>query len=269
MLCVVSVAAHCGHSAGFMCIVCVYSVCGVVVQGSVWPQLGLSPVGVPRGSSFSSREVTDGVRDVWETRNLTVYGSDMEEFGGTQGGYKACGRLGNPLRITGYPGKGCDTQRVRTLGRGPGAHPGDWGVLGGCYGAPMGIVGHPRKGRGHRRGQRHLRRLWDTQEAGKIQGFIRHTNTAWTGLESPKGSGMIVGSPQKLILEPRPLIPPLFWEGETTPTLRVHGLTAGPHTCLRGARAARHGRPRARGAAPGGHGRHRVAACSHHEGGRR
>lgn len=257
-----------------LCVCIVFGVCGVVVQGSVWPQLGFSPVGAPRGSSFSPREVTDGVRDVWETRNLTVYGSDMEEFGGTQGSYKAYGRLGNPVRVMGYPGKGCDTQRVRTLGRGPGAHPGDWGVLGGCYGAPMGVVGHPRKGTGHRRGQRHPRGLWDTQEAGKTQGFIRHTNTAWTGLESPKGlrghpgRGMIVGSPQKLVLKPRPLTPPLFWEGESTPTLRVHGLTAGPHRCLRGARAARHGRPRARGAAPGGRGRHRMAACPHREGGR-
>lgn len=62
--------------------------------------------------------------------HLAVYGADVGEFGGTQGGYKACGRLGNPVRLMGYPGKQCDTQRVRTLGRRLGAHPGDWGGLG-------------------------------------------------------------------------------------------------------------------------------------------
>lgn len=100
-----------------LCVCIVFSVCGMVVQGSVWPQLGLSPVGAPRRSSISSREVTDGVRDVWEMGNLAVYGADMEEIRGTQGGYKVCGRLGNPLRVMGYPGKQCDTQRFRTLGR--------------------------------------------------------------------------------------------------------------------------------------------------------
>lgn len=40
---------------------------------------------------------------------------------------------------------------------------------GGGYGASMGVVEHPRKGRVHRRAQRHLKRIWDTQEAGTTQ----------------------------------------------------------------------------------------------------
>lgn len=152
MLCVVSVAAC---SASFVCTVCVCCVQCVWDGGS-----GLGPVRAPRGSSFSPREVTDGLRGMWEMGHQTFYGADMREFGGTQWGYKAWGRLGNLVRVMGYPGKQCDTQRVRTLGRGLGTRPGDWWALGwegsGDYGEPMGLVRHPRKGRR----QRHPRGLW-------------------------------------------------------------------------------------------------------------
>lgn len=75
----VSVAACCVHSAGSVCTVCaVFSVCGMVAQGSVlWGHQG--------GSSFSHTEVTDGVRGMWEM--------------GTSG--SLWGRCGG---IWGYPG---------------------------------------------------------------------------------------------------------------------------------------------------------------------
>lgn len=241
------VRVHC------VCVCVVFSVCGMVAPGSVWPQPGLSPVGASRGSRFSPWEVIDGVRGMWEMGHLRVCGADMGEFGGTQGGYKARGRLGNPVRVMGYPGKQCDTQRVRTLGRRLGAHPGDWGGpgLGGWWWlwGTHESCGTPKKGeRAQERAETPQGAMghpggWENPGVYKAHG----PSTAWTGLGSPKGlrghpgKGMIAGSPQKVMLEPRPLTPPLL-AALTEPlmggTIRAHtegpqqrcaGLSAGPH----------------------------------------
>lgn len=117
------------------CALCACVLCSVYVgwwlralcgpsQGSVlWgPQGGAAST--QRGHRWGQSHVGDGAS------YGTVYEADIGAFGGTQGGYKACGRLGNPVIAMGYPGKQFDTQRVRTLGRGPGAHSGDWWALG-------------------------------------------------------------------------------------------------------------------------------------------
>lgn len=95
--------------------------------------------------------------ETWEMGHLTVYGADVGESGSSQGGYKACGRLGNPVRVMGYPRKQRDTQRVRTLGRRLGAQPGDWGAE-----RVVEVMGHPWE-------------LWDTQERGEGTGEGRDT----------------------------------------------------------------------------------------------
>lgn len=72
---------------------------------------------------------------------------------------------------------------------------------------------------GHRRGQSHSRVLWDTQEVGKPQGFMKHMGgqvhlgQGWGHPRGLRGTQRGVGSqgpPQKLMSEPRPVAPPLL-----------------------------------------------------------
>lgn len=56
--------------------------------------------------------------------------------------------------------------------------------------------------------------LWDIQEVGKSQGFMRYMGVRSTldpkGAQRHPESGRISGSPQKLMPEPRPVAPPLL-----------------------------------------------------------
>ena len=169
----------------------------------------------------------------------------------------------------------------------------------GTVGEPRGthgICAAPGKGRvrehggesvGHRKDQSHLRGLWDTREAGKTQGFMRHTGgqvhlgQGWghpRGLRGIHKRCRVAGSPQKLMPEPRPVAPPLL-QALTEPPVSgriqippcspaTSNLTGGARGCQQGARAARPGRRPARGGGAAGPGRRRGAGCPFPAGGR-
>lgn len=119
-------------------------------------------------------------------------------------GYEAHGRLGDAVGAMAYPGKQRDTQRVTILGESQVHIKGIRRALGCLWG--IGAV----------------RRLWNTQEAGKTQSFMRqkpqrftaggqvHLGQGWEHQRGLTGIQRGVGSQSSMMPDPRPVAPPLL-----------------------------------------------------------
>lgn len=155
MFCAVSVAACFVHCLCVCCAQCVWDGGSGLCMAPARARSCGGPKGEQlqpqRGHRWGQRHVGDRASDSLWGRHGGIWGYPR--------GYEACGRLGNPVGVMGHPGKQCDTQRVRILGRGLGAHPGDQGPLDGRV---VVVTGHPWE-------------LWDTQERGEGTGEVRDT----------------------------------------------------------------------------------------------